>query len=574
MLDRLRAIDARARRDGLASLDPADDPLIGLGMEIDAGGHVAKSGYGVFNLSWQAQSHPEWPLAIEQEVREIRARIRDAHQAPLRYLIWAGMGGSIEDKNMYQAAGLLKRGIRFYALDSTDPVKLQSILEDIERRARTGLAAALRSTLVVGMAMGMTSYEPVVNLQKLSQLYQRHKIDSRPNFLYMTLPGSLLDQFAAPRGYRRVELQLDGENTTAGRHSGPLTRGSLYPLALAGVDLRAWFAAAPLSDTDILTAWRLAAFLHAQGEAGRDKVTLLLPKPWSGAVLWTKQDFEESLGKREDLGIKILSAGKPRLAHYRAPKDAAQDRVFLAVRIKGFRDPHGEKATLLRRAGYPLAALTFDAGVPLSQYMQFMHYAVFGMAYLRDMNFVKQPGVELYKSIAATLCAKPLPALADSHAQASWGGALTLYYRSSAPLPAPAADAPRIYAALLKNLAATGQVQYGELTFFGDTRYHPAGRAVRRVLDRAAERLFRARLHMPVDVYEGPAMNHSYHEMIIGHGKCFSTILIADGCREDYHRAQFLATIMALEQRQRPVVAIVLKDLSPRTLAALEDFFK
>jgi glucose-6-phosphate isomerase len=329
------------------------------------------------------------------------------------------MGGSIEDKNMYQAAGLLKRGIRFYALDSTDPVKLQSILEDIERRARTGLAAALRSTLVVGMAMGMTSYEPVVNLQKLSQLYQRHKIDSRPNFLYMTLPGSLLDQFAAPRGYRRVELQLDGENTTAGRHSGPLTRGSLYPLALAGVDLRAWFAAAPLSDTDILTAWRLAAFLHAQGEAGRDKVTLLLPKPWSGAVLWTKQDFEESLGKREDLGIKILSAGKPRLAHYRAPKDAAQDRVFLAVRIKGFRDPHGEKATLLRRAGYPLAALTFDAGVPLSQYMQFMHYAVFGMAYLRDMNFVKQPGVELYKSIAATLCAKPLPALADSHAQAS-----------------------------------------------------------------------------------------------------------------------------------------------------------
>ena len=33
---------------------------------------------------------------------------------------------------------------------------------------------------------------------------------------------------------------------------------------------------------------------------------------------------------------------------------------------------------------------------------------------------------------------------------------------------------------------------------------------------------------MPADVYEGPAMNHSYHEMIIGHGKCFSTVLIAE----------------------------------------------
>ena len=32
------------------------------------------------------------------------------------------------------------------------------------------------------MAMGMTSYEPVVNLEKLSALYAKHGIDSRPNF--------------------------------------------------------------------------------------------------------------------------------------------------------------------------------------------------------------------------------------------------------------------------------------------------------------------------------------------------------------------------------------------------------
>jgi hypothetical protein len=69
--------------------------------------------------------------------------------------------------------------------------------------------------------------------------------------------------------------------------------------------------------------------------------------------------------------------------------------------------------------------------------------------------------------------------------------------------------------------------------------------------------------------------------MIIGHGKCFSTILIADASEEiasigytaDYHRAQFLATLMALAQRQRPVVAIVLRDLETPTLAALEEFF-
>jgi len=148
------------------------------------------------------------------------------------------------------------------------------------------------------------------------------------------------------------------------------------------------------------------------------------------------------------------------------------------------------------------------------------------------------------------------------------------YYQS------PAA-APEIYAEILKRMYASREIEYGELTFFGDTRYSAQGRALRTRLNRAGESLFRSRLKMPVDLYEGPAMNHSYHEMIIGHGKCFSTILISDASEQianidytaDYHRAQFLATLTALAQRQRPVVAIVLRDLETATLTALEEFF-
>ena len=57
----------------------------------------------------------------------------------------------------------------------------------------------------------------------------------------------------------------------------------------------------------------------------------------------------------------------------------------------------------MRRAGYPMAVLTFPPKTPLSAYMQFIHYAVFGLAYLRQMNFVTQPGVELYKTITNRL---------------------------------------------------------------------------------------------------------------------------------------------------------------------------
>lgn len=594
ILERLRNLDQRARQDGLASLDPNEDPLIPIGMEIDGTGRVTKNSYGVFNLSWQVAQHPEWPDRVAQELDEIRQAIKEAHETPLRFLIWCGMGGSAEDKSMYNAVGLLRRGPRCYVLDSTDPAKLKSILADMERRSGLNLPAALRATLVVGMAMGMTSYEPVVNLEKIAALYDKYKIDSRPNFVYMTLPGSLLDRFAGERGYRKIELQLDDGNTTAGRHSGPLTRGSLYPLGLARVDLRSWMNATVLTEQQIHTAWRLASFIHAQGEAGRDKLTLLLPRAWAGAALWTKQDFEESLGKREDMGLKIVIEERPKLANYRSPKDPWQDRAFLAVQVKGTANPDTQKITALRRAGYPLAVLTMPRGTQLSTYMQFIHYVVFGLGYLRKMNFVTQPSVELYKAITHRIHTEAKEAggifktaawraMADSPRQASTCAGITLCYNHVAlDLEAAGMDAAQIYATALRKLAAERTIEYAELTFFGDSRYSPKGIAVRRCLNRAAEELFRSRLKMPVDVYEGPAMNHSYHEMIIGHGRCFSTVLVSAKQEElpaarysaDYHLAQFLATQMALAERKRPVVALVLKDLEENTLRALDDFFR
>ena len=160
---------------------------------------------------------------------------------------------------------------------------------------------------------------------------------------------------------------------------------------------------------------------------------------------------------------------------------------------------------------------------------------------------------------------------------------MTLYYdRLPADVDVSGDGAPEIYAAALRSLAGSKRIEYGELTFFGDTRYSPAGRAVRKALDRAGERVYRAILKMPVDIYEGPAMNHSYHEMIIGHGRCFSTVLLSEKAEKiaaadynaDYHRAQFLATQMALVERGRYVVALSLKDLEASSIAALDDFFK
>ena len=592
ILEKLKSLDTRARRKGIDALDASRNPLIRIGMEINDKGQVTKNSYGVFNLSWQAEEHPEWPALIAQELADLKKAIRQTHGVPLKWLIWAGMGGSAEDKTMYNAVGLLRRGPRVYVLDSTDPAKLKNILEDIETRAGVPLAQALKSTLVVGMALGMTSYEPVVNLEKLSALYAKHKIDSRPNFIYMTLPDSLLDQFGKKGGYRKVELQLDNGNSTAGRHSAPMTRGSLYPLGLASVPLDTWMESTWLREQDIHTAWKLSAFLNTQATNGRDKVTLLLPRAWQGAALWTKQDFEESLGKREDFGLKIVIGEKVKLANYRPPKDAAQDRCFLAINVKGL-DGEGQKITALKRAGYPIAVVTINAD-NLSRYMQFIHYTVFGIGHLQNMNFVTQPSVELYKAITNKLHTAAQKAggiekteewisTHSSSRRAKYRNTVSLYYdRLPESVEVSGSSAPEIYASILRSLAGDRAIEYGELTFFGDMRYSARGKGVRKVLDRAGDKVFRTALRMPVDIYEGPAMNHSYHEMIIGHGKCLSTVLLSEKAERipavdytaDYHRAQYLATQMALQERNRLVVSLTIKDLDEASLSVLDDFFK
>jgi glucose-6-phosphate isomerase len=590
VLGKLRALDSRIRRRGLESVDPARNPLVGIGMEVGPDGKVQKNGYGVFNLSWQVREHPEWPRMIREEAQALKKAVRQSHGVPMRYVIWAGMGGSAEDKATYLAAGLLKRGPRLYILDSTDPAKLKNILEDLTARSKLPLGQALRSTLVVGMAMGMTSYEPVVNLSKLAELYERYGIDSRSNFLYMTLPGSLLDKFCRKRQYRSVQLQPDGENSTAGRHTAPLTRGSLYPLAWAGQDLEGWMSAAVLTDEEIAQAWRLAAFLNAQAMAGRNKVTLMLPRQWEGAGLWTKQNFEESLGKREDFGLKIVIHEHMKAANYRSPKDPLQDRCFLIVQVKGLTPPDGRKTAVLRRS-YPTATLTMNLP-QLSRYMQFMHYTVFGVAWLQRMNFVTQPGVELYKKITNRIyeAARKAGGLEQTDAwqsviegerRARWGGALTLCW-NQLPFPVAGQDAAEIYANIVTHVAGNRLASYAELTFFGDTRYCSKGRKLVKELDRCAEKVFRSILKWPVDLYEGPAMNHSYHEMIIGHGDCFSTVMLSERAEKlnvadydaTYHRAQFLATQMALAERGRPVCALLLKDLEAPTLDVLCKFFR
>ena len=221
--------------------------------------------------------------------------------------------------------------------------------------------------------------------------------------------------------------------------------------------------------------------------------------------MWTKQSFEEALGQSEELGLKIVPCAKPRLANYRPPRDPQQDRVFLAVRVGGVPGPDTAKIGLLRRSGYPLAVLTLPRGSLLSRYMQFVHYSVFGLAWLRGMNFAARPGADFEESIASRIFDEAQEAGGASHTACLEAHGLVAAASRVSRRPDPALRSPRPEFRAGRNGRARSstppscaawlaerRIEYGDLTFFGDTRYSPAGVAVRRILDRAAESSVRA----------------------------------------------------------------------------------
>ena len=111
----------------------------------------------------------------------------------------------------------------------------------------------------------------------------------------MTESGGILARdTGATIAYRRTSGKNPGIVFIHGLRSDMNGNKALALEAQVALTLR---ALGGLTTQEIADAFKLAAFLHAQGEVCRDKVVLLMPRSWLSAALWTKQDVEESLGK-------------------------------------------------------------------------------------------------------------------------------------------------------------------------------------------------------------------------------------------------------------------------------------
>src|SRR5947209_6155801 len=390
-------------------------------------------------------------LAHPRQLEEVEAEARDIWQRGIRHIIWAGMGGSVITVRVLCDLGFCgdddKEQVSIYPLDSTDPAALNAIVRKIaeakklalpsgEESFKTFLQALLSDVMMVGVAMGMTSEEPITHLEWFTALVQQAGLRPADHLLVMTLPGSYLDRFANAQQAPSRPLQPDEGTGTGGRMSAPTTRVFLLPAALSLTRL----SGGPGQLRSVLQqAWddynlelatshpaehpyvQLAAALSAASRDGACRLLLGMPEGWQAFVSWLEQLMEESLGKGgkgivvfDDQTLNQSAPGYRQDALLRvrvvteATQAAEEQRFLLSEPSLASKEPRDRLAALA----------TSFLGWQLSM-------ALYG--YLQCIQFAGQPAVENYKARARALRTQPDPLqVASTWQPALHDGILTL----------------------------------------------------------------------------------------------------------------------------------------------------
>jgi hypothetical protein len=368
-------------------------------------------------------------LAHPTQVEEVETEARDLWGRGIRHMIWAGMGGSVIAVRVFCDLGFCsgndKGQMTIYPLDSTDPAALNAIVRKIaeakhlavptreEASHPTFLRTLLNDVMMVGVAMGMTSEEPITHLEWFTDLLKQAGLSPAEHLLVMTLPGSYLDRFAHEQQAPSCPLQPDGGTGTGGRMSAPTTRVFLLPTALY---LTTHFPGQSGQLRSVLQhAWdeynlalatsrpaehpfvQLAAALSAASRDGACRLLLGMPEGWQAFVSWLEQLMEESLGK----GGKGIVVFDDQRLNSSAP--GYQQGGMLPVRVVTEGTQAGEEQLFLLSQPSLASKEPHDRLAALAASFLGWQLSMALYGYLQRITFAGQPAVENYKARARAL---------------------------------------------------------------------------------------------------------------------------------------------------------------------------
>ena len=311
-------------------------------------------------------------LAADPAPRELAESVR----TECDLVVLCGMGGSSLAAEVFWNVFGPRPGFPPLAmLDSTSPSAVKTVLGDADR-----------PLFVISSKSGST----LETASFLAHFWQVARADGS-RFIAITDEGSLLHRQASEKGFRAV---FRGDADVGGRFSA-LSVFGIVPAALTGSDVDGVIAGAraameacrhPASPENP-GAW-LGAVLGEAAMAGRDKLTLVLPRELASFGAWVEQLVAESTGKQGRGILPVIDEGVADVAWL------GDDRIFVSLEIgDGVDDVVDVRMNALAKRGHPVVGLSLSSRNDLGAEFFRWEFATAVAAAVLGVNPFDQPNV-------------------------------------------------------------------------------------------------------------------------------------------------------------------------------------
>jgi len=324
----------------------------------------------------------------------------DVIREHFQYVVVLGMGGSSLVSEVTRRLFGKREGYpELLVLDSTVPEAVVALEAKIDLAKTLFIVASKSGTTTEPMMFHRYFYDRVKSV--VGEIVGKH-------FVAITDPNTRLLEDAQRD---RFGLMYVNQPDIGGRYSA-LSFFGVMPMILTGVD------AAELLDRAVHTAHiattpqirknpaaLLGVAIGALAMQGRDKLTLITPRPLDTLGLWIEQLVAESTGK-EGKGI-VPIAGEPPLA----ANEYGNDRVFVSVRLRG-RDgqsPSTDDTSRLRElaaAGHPVIDYVIEDPLDFGEVFFVFEFATAVAGWVIGVNPFDQPNVQESKDNTKQLLAE------------------------------------------------------------------------------------------------------------------------------------------------------------------------
>jgi hypothetical protein len=284
-----------------------------------------------------------------------------------------------------QVLGIVDGYPRFRMLDSVDPDAVRDAMD-----------AAPQSLFILASKSGST-IEPNVMAAEAQRRLASIGAGWASRFVAITDPDTALHRRAVIEGFRDVFVN---PADIGGRYSA-LSFFGMVPAAVMGADLDRILATARQMETACRQAScadnpgvALGALMAAGATAGRDKLTVLVPRRLRSLGLWIEQLVAESTGKHGKGIVPITgeAAGAP----------IGSDRVIVAIALGSETADPGELADA-RASGAPIVELQMSDVTALGAEFLRWEVATAAAGVLLGINPFDEPNVQQAKDATRAL---------------------------------------------------------------------------------------------------------------------------------------------------------------------------